>query len=129
MINGKKMEERLCEMLWERKINRDLNYAPDGSWCIFYYPDPESEDYKCIFPTSLICEQDWMELPVLEVEEVAMTFEVWMRELEKLFVGNLGLSHNDFESYDWKAEFEGEHTPEDSFEEWKLLTESGVRTL
>lgn len=48
-------------------------------------------------------------------------FKAWLKELDKIFNEELGLGYDDFADYDWHAEFEGDNTPRDSYEEWNLM--------
>lgn len=50
-----------------------------------------------------------------------MTFEEWLKELDRLFLEYFGVGYRDVEDYDWWAEYEGENTPTEAFEEWKLI--------
>ena len=45
----------------------------------------------------------------------------WIKELDKIFIKTFGMNYDDFEDYDWKAEWEAEISPEESFEEWRYL--------
>lgn len=58
---------------------------------------------------------DMIELPI------DFTFAIWMKELDQLFLANLSMGRDDFEDYDWRAEYDGENTPEDAFQEWGML--------
>ena len=49
------------------------------------------------------------------------SFEEWLKELDKIFIREIGLSYDDVEDYMWIDEWEGGHTPKDSFHEWNLI--------
>lgn len=52
---------------------------------------------------------------------IDFTFAIWMKELNVLFHANFSTGLDDFEDYDWRAEYDGDNTPEDAFSEWALL--------
>ena len=53
-------------------------------------------------------------------------FQGWMTKLDRLFIAKYGLTHNDFEDYNWFDEYDSEVSPEDAFDEWCCMLESGV---
>lgn len=55
-------------------------------------------------------------------------FDEWLEELDKLFLADMGTTHNDFDDYNWNDEFESEVEPADAYEEWKIHTEGGTRS-
>ena len=55
-------------------------------------------------------------------------FATWMKELNVISRANLGGNNvEDFDDYDWRAEYDSGHTPADSFEEWRLITDEMTR--
>jgi len=48
------------------------------------------------------------------------SFEEWLKELDKIFIQTIGLTHDDVEDYMWHDEYEAECSPEESFAEWNL---------
>ena len=63
---------------------------------------------------------------VFEHNGTKVSFEDWLVQLDRLFVAKFGLTHNDFEDYDWHGEFDGENTPVEAFEEWQLIQEGAT---
>lgn len=49
------------------------------------------------------------------------SFDDWIKALDVHFMGIFGMLHNDFEDYDWYAEWEAQHMPKESFDEWRML--------
>ncbi len=45
----------------------------------------------------------------------------WYRELDDIFIKTLGQTSWAFEDYDWEAEIEAGISPQESFDEWRLL--------
>ena len=56
-------------------------------------------------------------------------FDVWMSKLDTLIFSEFGKYHNDFTDYNWYDEYENDVEPEEAFDEWKLITYNGSRTL
>ena len=55
-------------------------------------------------------------------EPVDFGYAVWTKELNNCFMVNLGGANpDDFDDYDWRAEYDSGHSAEDSFEEWALI--------
>ena len=49
-----------------------------------------------------------------------MNFEQWMMELNRIFRVNFaGMTSDDFEDWNWFADFDNGQSPLESFREWK----------
>jgi hypothetical protein len=55
-----------------------------------------------------------------------MSFEDWKRELNRHFNSAFGLGMDDFPDYNWFDEWDNDCDPEDSFYEWKCMTDAGI---
>jgi len=138
-IKVNKIKVRLCEMLEERGIRYEcVGHINDPkTWAIFVYDQKDPEEYTFISPNSRICEQTWMEKPIMTkvwgepvLGSATLTdFDEWKKDLDLLFDIEFGMGSDNFEDYDWKGEWEGENTPGESFDEWKLLTNGGAASL
>ena len=61
------IQYRLCRMLERRGIEYDtFHFGMTGHWEI-RYAMPGSEFTNKITPKSLICDQDWIDLPVIKL--------------------------------------------------------------
>lgn len=123
------IKARLVEMLTERKIKHHLMDTPANKlvpWVIQYKFDNGDGlgSWKLIMPNSPISEQDWMEAPIVDGDNVEfISFEAWISAVDKLFVEEFGMESICFEDYNWRDEYESEVTPEASFAEWKAYNE------
>ena len=125
------IKARLLVMLTERKIKHHLVEGDPSKkvpWLIQYKFDEGDGlgSWKTIMPSSLICDQNWMLEPVIvKIDENALSFDEWLRAVDKLFLANLGMGSEAFEDYNWRDEYESEVTPEDAYLEWTKYNEDG----
>jgi hypothetical protein len=130
------IENRLMELLKERGYQAALTprtHVNQPDWNICY--NDRHGIAVVIFANSPIEEQKWMDDDVIQVEVIApplvrsvdgMIFQEWMDKVDEHFHAHYGMSHNDFEDYNWFDEFDNEVSPDDSFEEWRCMNESNV---
>jgi hypothetical protein len=55
-------------------------------------------------------------------------YTAFLNEIDSYLMANFGMTHRDFEDYNWKDEFDSEVPAEDAFEEWRIHTEEGTRS-
>lgn len=120
------IEERLIQLLIERGFTPTLHPRDPAitesvgipNWTVtFRGGDSQMNVITALTP---VMELWWLEDSIGE-EAPKTPFEAWMRRVNDLFMAEFGLGADDFEDYDWRAEYDGENSPRDSFEEWKLL--------
>lgn len=59
-------------------------------------------------------------------ESPVVSFDEWIKELDKLFAAEFGgFHHDDFPDYLWHDEWSSDCEPDESFQEWRLITEDG----
>ncbi len=54
----------------------------------------------------------------------AMSFEAWMRDVDKHIYNVFGFDHDDFEDWRWMNAYTDGQTPEQAFEDWSEETKN-----
>jgi len=127
------IEDRLMVMLKERGLQAVLNPRSPGidppNWCICF--SNEFGVNQVMIYSSKLEDQHWLDLPVIEVPQdapKARHLSEFLKEIDRLMMEDMGMTHGDCEDYNWVDEFDSEVDPEDAYEEWKIHTEGGTRS-
>ena len=125
------IEDRLVQLLQERGFTPTLHPRDPvitesvgiPNWTVTFRSGDQS--MNVITALTPVMELWWLEHSIGE-EAPKTQFEAWMNHVSELFMAEFGMGPDDFEDYDWWAEYDGENTPRDSFEEWKLLNQTDL---
>lgn len=115
----KKIEQRLIDLLKERGFIPTLHEANNhlADWSITFR---DGTGVINVITRSTNVEELWWLMEELGDRAPKTPFEAWLAELDRHFIAKYGMSHTDFEDYDWWGEFESEVSPFEAFTEWKL---------
>lgn len=116
------IEDRLVLLLVERGYNvsihpRSRPAAQD--WEIKFIDNHGT--HHLIEPHTQVQNLWWLVEP--DGKAAKTPFESWLKELDGFFMEAYGLSHTDFEDWDWYAEFDSDNSPLDAFREWQAINQ------
>ena len=120
------IENRLCQLLIEREFAPKLKprSTPEAQdWEIVFYDN--DMDIHVIHSTTPVAKLWWLEESIGEAAPKT-PFDAWLQDLDRLFMAEYGLSHDDFDDYDWHSEFDSKIPPKEAFDEWQLLNEGST---
>lgn len=130
------IEDNLMKLLAERGYQAVLTPRSEGrveeqegnlpDWNICFYD--KNGEMEIIYPTSRVESQQWLLDDVVPVLN-EFGLKDFLSEIDRMMLADFGMTHNDFEDYNWDDEFESEVEPADAYEEWKIHTEGGTRAV
>ena len=130
------IEDRLMKLLAERGYNASLVARSEGTieeqegnlpdWHITFYD--KNGELEIIYPTSRVESQQWLLDDVVPVLN-EFGLKDFLSEIDRMMMADMGMTHSDFEDYNWNDEFDSEVEPADAYEEWKLMTDGGTRAV
>ena len=106
----------LCGLMDERSIEHTLYEDEVGTlWFIVFKWQGR---WKRVDGTAKLEDLFWLD----DLDDYTnLTFEVFMTQVSRIMMKDIGMGADDVEDYDWHGEWEGENSPRGAYEEWKLI--------